>query len=70
MVLDVVVHPVGRHEQPLEEIGKRRARVAQRIVVVAHDGVLGDVPDPTHELIPGRERQQPQQGIEPPIAGC
>src|ERR1700730_12378463 len=42
MMFEVVVDVVRRDEQPLEDIGARGAGVAQGIVRVGHDGVLGD----------------------------
>ena len=41
MMLEVVVHPVGRQEGAREGAGGDRARVPQRIVVVGHQRVLG-----------------------------
>ena len=69
MMLEVVVHVVRRDEQPLEKIGARGARVAQGIVAVGHDGMLGDVADAGDHHHPGDQRHQPQQRIGPPHAG-
>ena len=37
MMLDVVVHPIGRQQRAGEDIGLRRARIAVGIVIVRHD---------------------------------
>ena len=43
VMLAVIVHPVGRQQQPFERVGQRSARVAHRIVVVRHYGMLADL---------------------------
>ena len=68
-MLQVIVDEVGRHEGALQPVRQRRARVAQRIVGLAHHGMLGDVADARDHHVPGHQRQQPQQRIGPPHAG-
>ena len=69
MMFEVIVHVVGRDEQPLQEIRLCGARIAQRIVAVGNDGVLGDVADASNHHHPGQQRHQPQEGISPPDPG-
>lgn len=52
VMLQMVVHPVGREQQPRERVGIGRARVAQRVVVVGHHGMFGDVADAADQLVP------------------
>jgi hypothetical protein len=59
VMLEVIVHPVRRHEGARQEAGQHRAGVPQRVVVLGGEGVLGDVTDAADELIPRGERQEP-----------
>ena len=68
VMLEVIVHPVRRHEGARQDAGQHRASVPQRIVVLGGEGVLGDVADAADELIPRRERHEPQEQVEPPVA--
>ncbi len=45
VMLQVIVHVIWCDEQPLQQIGPGRAGVAQGIVAVGNDGVLGDIAD-------------------------
>jgi hypothetical protein len=68
VMLEVVVHPVRRHEGTRQEAGEHRAGVPQRVVVLGGQGVLGDVADAADDLIPGGERHEPQEQVEPAVA--
>ena len=69
MMFEMVIHIIGRDEQPLEKAGARGAGVAQRIAAVGHHSVFGDVADAGDHHLPGEQRHQPQQRIGPPYAG-
>ena len=58
-MLGVIVHPIGRDQRALDDIGARGAGVAERIRPGAGAGVLGNVADARHQRQPGRHREKP-----------
>jgi len=48
MMLGVIVHPIGRDEQPLDRIGACRAGVAERVFPGAGAGVFSNVAHTCH----------------------
>jgi len=64
VMLEVIVHPVRRHERARQEAGEHPAGVPQRVVVLGGQGVLGDVADASDDLIPRGERHEPQEQVD------
>ena len=67
-MLDVIVDSVGREKRTSQRPRLSRAGVAERVVVSGGGHVLGDAAEPRHELISGRQGQEPKEHVNLPVA--
>ena len=43
VMLDMVIDPIGRNQQARQKIGFGGAGVAERVIIIGHNGVLGNI---------------------------
>ena len=67
VMLDMVIDPIGRNQQARQKIGFGGSGVAERVIIIGHNGVLGNISEPRNCHMIGQERQKPEHQIIAPM---
>ena len=68
MVFEMIVHPIGRHENAGQRPGKCRANITEGVVGLFGCAVFSYVAQPQDELEPRKVWQDPKSDPVPPFS--